>query len=85
MAPSCMLLTMIYPINTMVSPARYGMAILRKIAASMGTMTIMGMAKDRKLNITTRNTPSMDNKFTLELSAVIVVLISCVEGVSPTR
>ena len=50
-----------------------------------GTMTIIGMAKDRKLNMTTRNTPSMDNKLTLELSAVIVVLISCVEGVSPTR
>ena len=38
--------------------------MLRKIAISMGIITITGMIKDRKLNITTRNTPSMDRLLT---------------------
>ena len=51
----------------------------------MGIMTTTGMINERKLNMTTRNTPNSDSIFTLELSEVMVVLISCVEGVSPTR
>ena len=67
---------MIYPIYTMVSPARYGIAIFRKIAASMGIITITGTKRERKLNMTTKNTPSRDRIFTRVLSAVIKVLIS---------
>ncbi len=40
--------------------------------------------RERKLNMTTKNTPSRDRIFTRVLSAVIKVLISIVEGVSPS-
>ena len=41
------------------------MAILRKIAASMGIITSTGVKRDLKLNMTTKNTPSMDRLLTL--------------------
>ena len=47
-----------------------------KIAISIGTMTTRGISRERKLNMTTRKTPSRESRFTRALSAVIVVLIS---------
>ena len=45
---------------------------------------MIGTSTDWKLNMTTTNTLIRDSTLTLALSAVIVVLISSVEGVSPT-
>ena len=46
---------------------------------------MIGTSTDWKLNMTTTNTLIRDSTLTLALSAVIVVLISSVEGVSPTH
>ena len=54
------------------------------ILHSIGIITMMGTSTDWKLNMTTTNTLIRDSTLTLALSAVIVVLISSVEGVSPT-
>ena len=49
---------------TISTPWKYGIAMLMKIATSMGIMTRIGMTADLKLIMTTRNTPARDRMFT---------------------